>query len=121
MSQPPGLSPETSVRPRIGTIAAFGFCALLLILGKSMSQRMAADEHVFLSSASLWGQSGLMPYRDFHYNHLPTLLLIYGMMFKATDHLLLVTRCFSTLCAAAVTTIIFGLALVRFQNVGLKR
>src|SRR5439155_10478884 len=121
MSQLPGLIPETAVRPRIGIIVACGVCALLLILGKSMSQGMSADEHVFLSSASLWGHSGLMPYRDFHYNHLPTLLLIYGVMFKATDHLLLATRLFSTLCATGVVTIIFGLALVRFQKVGLKR
>src|SRR5439155_5795995 len=121
MSQLPGLIPETAVRPRIGIIVACGVCALLLILGKSMSQGMSADEHVFLSSGSLWGNSGLMPYRDFHYNHLPTLLLIYGTLFKATDHLLLTARLFSTICATAVVTILFALALARFERAGVKR
>src|SRR5205823_6594410 len=88
-------------RARMTIIGTFGVCALILVLGKSMSAAMNPDENVFLASASLWGNSGLMPYRDFHYNHLPTLLLIYGLMFKVTGHLLLAARLLSTLCATA--------------------
>src|SRR4051812_47925049 len=91
-------------------------CAFALIFAKSMSRGLNFDENVFIASAALWSRAGLMPYRDFHYNHLPTLLFIDGLLFKISDHLLLIARLFSCICAAVLVAIVFTIAYLRFTR-----
>jgi hypothetical protein len=100
-------------RLSIAFVLAF-LCAFVLIFSKSMGRGLNFDENVFVASAALWSRAGLMPYRDFHYNHLPTLLFIDGLLFKLSDHLLLIARVFSCICAAVLVAIIFTIALSRF-------
>src|SRR4051812_16426599 len=67
--------------PLLRIVAAFALASFALILAKSMATGMDPDENVFLASAALW-KKGLLPYRDFHFNHLPTLVVIYSLLFN---------------------------------------
>src|SRR5437868_2817504 len=69
----------------------------LLLLGLSMTKRLDHDEHQFIASGVLWARRGLLPYRDYPYFHMPYMVFVYGLLFKLSDHLLLVARVFTVL------------------------
>ena len=107
-------------RPMVAAILVF-VAAGVLVFAKSMAKEMNSDEHPFIATAVLWSRNGLLPYRDFHYNHLPTLLMIFGLLFKGTDHLLLAARGFNCVCAAAVVATLFYVAYQTFAPLGQRR
>lgn len=90
------------------TFSCFLLLVLALLLGLNMRRGLNHDEHQFLASGKLVAQ-GLLPYRDFPYFHAPTLSLIYGLLFRWFDPLLLTARLFSVICAW------LGLALIGWQ------
>ena len=72
---------------------------------------MDIDEHGFIASGALMARAGLLPYRDYHYNHMPTEVFVYAALFRMTDHLLLAARLFQAFCAACIATAIFATTL----------
>src|SRR5260370_5733611 len=97
-------------RPLKPTMLTFLFfiVAFLLVFGRSMMAGLEVDEHSFVTTGALLARRSLLPYRDYHYNHMPTLILVYAGLFRMTDHLLLAARAFSALCAALASVVIFS-------------
>jgi hypothetical protein len=89
---------------------AFFFVALALVFGAfSVGRKVNVDENVFIASAALFSKH-LMLYRDYHYNHMPTLVILYALLFKMTGYFLLAARSVSAICAAGIAAIVFHVA-----------
>lgn len=95
--------------PRVGWLAAIFFVALTLILSLSIRQNLNVDENPFIASGVLLLQ-GILPYRDYLYYHLPTLVIIYSALFRVSDHLLFTARAFSVVCGALTVTLLVAAA-----------
>lgn len=117
--QTPDLSSTVQQRRRPPVILATAICyviAFVLVYGSfGLNRRFNVDENVFLASGYLVGRRGLMLYRDFHYNHMPTLVLIYALIFRHTSNFLLAARTFSSLNAAGCVAAIYSVAYRRFK------
>lgn len=72
----------------VGTLALF-------TIWQALQKPLNHDEHQFVASGWLLARSGLLPYRDYPYFHLPYLSLINAAAFGFTDHLLLAARIIS--------------------------
>lgn len=100
----------------------FFVCALVLVFGAfSVGRKVNVDENVFVASAALVSCQGLTLYRDFHYNHMPTLVLIYAWLFGRTGYFLLAARSFSAFWAAGTAAIVFSFAYCVFESLGRRR
>jgi len=75
-----------------------------------MGKDVDVDENGFIASGALLARHGQLPYRDYHYNHMPTEVFVYAALFRLTDHLLLVARVFQSVCAAGAATALFATA-----------
>jgi hypothetical protein len=91
------------------TVVFFGL-ALVLVFSMSIGKDLDVDEHGFIASGVLLARHGILPYRDYHYNHLPTEVLIYAALFRVFSHLVMAARTFQAICAAGVATTIFAVA-----------
>ena len=92
--------------------------ALLLVFGRSMHADMDVDEPPFVCSGALLARRGLLPYRDYHYNHMPTEVMVYAMLFRASPYLLMTARSFQVVCAAAAAAALFYVAYVSLDTLG---
>lgn len=79
--------------------AALFFLTLVfaLLLGLNMRRGLNHDEHQFIASGKLVS-AGLLPYADFPFFHAPTLSVVYALLFRLFDPLLLSARLFSIVC-----------------------
>jgi len=73
-SQTEGAASLSAMWP---TVVFFGL-ALVLVFSMSIGKDLDVDEHGFIASGVLLARHGILPYRDYHYNHLPTEVLIYA-------------------------------------------
>lgn len=94
----------------------FFVAGLVLPLARSMRLPLAHDEHQFIASGKLLEQQLAFPYKDYPYNHMPYLVFVYGGLFAASNHLLLVARCFTVLCAWLALAAIFGYGFSILRN-----
>lgn len=89
----------------------FSALAAPFALTIGLSRGLSHDEHQHVAAGALLARQGLLPYLDYPYFHTPYLTLAYGILFCASDHLLLTARLFSVTCATAVAgllgTVIF--------------
>ena len=92
-------------------VAAFAAVALLLTFSQGVRRPINHDENPFVAGPALLLRTGALPYRDYFYYHMPTLLLIDAGLFWLTGHLLLAARAFNALCGAATATLIFWASL----------
>ena len=109
----------TSRRLAVWTLAIF-LGSLLLVFGRSMHADMDVDEPPFIASGALLARRGLLPYRDYHYNHMPTEVMVYAVLFRASPYLLMSARCFQVLCAASAAAVLFYVAFVSLDTLGLR-
>ena len=72
---------------------------LLVLCAIAMSRGLNVDEHQFVASGALFAREGFLPYRDYPFFHTPNLPLVYALLFRGTDYLLLSARLLSVLCA----------------------
>lgn len=97
------------------TACLFWFLTILFIFllnfSKAMTQGLNHDEHQFVASGKLLSEHFLLPYKDYPYFHMPNLVLVYGLLFKATDYLLLGARLFSVVCGTLTVAVVIYLAL----------
>jgi len=100
----------------------FFLISLALVFGSfTVGRKVNVDENVFVASAALLARQSALIYRDFHYNHMPTLVLIYAALFKVTDYFLLAARSVSALCAAGAAAIFFDVAYKTFAFLNARR
>jgi hypothetical protein len=100
------------VRPRLfdRAVVLFFLVSLALVFGAfSVGRKVNVDENVFITSAALVSK-GYALYRDFHYNHMPTLVLVYALLFRMTSYFLLAARSVEAVCAAGTATVVFYVA-----------
>lgn len=107
--------------PLAPSLLFFIFTFILVFGSIALGKGLNVDENVFIASAILYGRKGLTLYRDFHYNHMPTLVLIYAGLFRLSDHLILTARTFSSLCSAATAAIIVYFAHRLFSRMSDRR
>lgn len=81
-----------------GTLASL--VALPLLFAVAMTKDFSHDEHQHIAGGALFARHGLLPYRDFPYFHTPYLVFVYGWLFGGGNHLLLIARTFSAVCAS---------------------
>ena len=81
-----------------------------------MRRGLNHDEHQFVASAALIARQDMLPYRDFPYFHVPTLSIIYALIFRFTDYLLLGARWFSVVCSWLTLAVLLAAALVWLRN-----
>lgn len=97
-------------------VGAFFFLVFLLLFGLNMQRGLDHDEHMYVAAGKLLADRSLLPYRDYHYLHLPNLTFAYAFLFLFTDHLLLAGRTFSVLCALGTLGVIFAVAFGLFRG-----
>ena len=92
--------------------------ALPFILSLGMTKSLSHDEHQHIAAGALVAREGLLPYRDFPHLHTPYLPLVYSLLFRTTDYLLLAARLFSVACATAILGVIGTFAHGLFRERG---
>src|SRR5580658_6882162 len=120
MGQISGLMPAPVVSAKkncrlAGTV--FFLVALALVFGAiSVGRKVNVDENVFVASAVLLSRHFVLLYRDYHYNHMPTLVIVYALLFRTTGYILLAARSVSAVCAAGTAAAIFYFAYDAAEN-----
>jgi 4-amino-4-deoxy-L-arabinose transferase-like glycosyltransferase len=94
----------------------FWLLLLTLLLTRSLMRPLDHDEHQFVTSGVLLARVGLLPYLDYAYFHVPLLVLVYAVLFQATDYFLLTARLFSSVCAWVLLITLFGVTLRLFRQ-----
>jgi hypothetical protein len=82
-----------------------------------MSKEVEHDEHQFVAAGQLLAAQGLLPYRDYAYNHTPNLALSYALLFSFTRWLILGARSFSVACGLLTLGLIFAETRAAFGSV----
>ena len=94
-------------RIRLGVLGLFFVVLFAVLFLMSMGKRLDHDEHQFVASGALLARRGLWPYRDYAYFHMPNLIIVNAILFRISDHLLLVSRLMSTVAAFCTSGLIF--------------
>jgi hypothetical protein len=110
--------PAAFRRREIGAVCLFFVVAVVLVFAMSMHKDLDPDESPFIASGAILSRHGTLPYRDYHYNHMPAEVMVYALLFKATSHLLLAARAFQSVCGAGTATVLFAVALGAFATFG---
>lgn len=108
--------PDRPWLPFAGLALVWLAVVFVLLLGLNMRRGLNHDEHQFVASAALMAREELLPYRDFPYFHVPTLSIIYALIFRFTDYLLLGARWFSIVCSWLTLAVLLAAALVWLRN-----
>jgi hypothetical protein len=82
--------PASRITSRVITFLALAY-ALAVCTSYSLVGKFNHDEHQFFASAFLIAQTGLLPYRDFAYFHMPNLAYVYAS-FMSSDNAMLTLR-----------------------------
>jgi len=93
----------------------------LVFGGFGVGRKMNVDENVFTASAAMLSRHFILPYRDYHYNHMPTLVILYALVFKASSYLLLAARLVSAICAAGAAAIFFSVGYRSFDRLNERK
>jgi 4-amino-4-deoxy-L-arabinose transferase-like glycosyltransferase len=88
----------------------------LVLFSRIMQRQYSRDENQFVASGALLADSGLLPYQDYPYFHMPNLVFVYALVYKATDYNLLGARLVSLFSALAGLGLVFYLAYDFFQE-----
>lgn len=100
-------------------VGAFLICAAVavpFVFGLALTKGLSHDEHQHVAAGALLAREGLLPYIDYPHFHTPYLAFIYGLIFRATDHLLLGARLFSATCAAVIVGLVGMVAAHAFRS-----
>lgn len=104
------------------------FCAVIsslflcLLVPASLSKYYGYDEHQFIASGAVLAKFGLWPYLNYPYFHVPNLIFINALLFRLSDHLLLIARLFQDFCAAALCLglCLYVFAVTKKEKVGIQ-
>ena len=111
------LAIEPGGRPVPLALLAFAI-SLTLVFSISIRRKVDVDEHAFIAAGATLLRDHRLPYRDYHYNHMPTQPIVYSLLFRLSDRLVLTARLFQGICAAGLVTAITLLAYHQFTALG---
>ncbi|MCE7981001.1 MAG: hypothetical protein DYG89_07390 [Caldilinea sp. CFX5] len=94
----------------------FLLAILLLLVGVNMRRGLNHDEYQFVASGQLIATTGLLPYQDFPYFHVPGLSLIYAILFQFSSQLLLSARLFSVVCGWLLVALLWVMTVVELRR-----
>jgi 4-amino-4-deoxy-L-arabinose transferase-like glycosyltransferase len=98
-------------------VAVLFFAVLFLVLvSTNMQKELSHDEHMYIAAGSLLARDSLLPYRDYPFFQAPNLELIYAVIFRSTDRLLLAARLFNTTCSILSLGVLFYTASILFRT-----
>lgn len=98
-----------------GVFALFFAAAFPLVLTVAMTSSLSHDEDQHIAAGALVAREGLLPYRDFPCLHTPNLALLYGVIFRGTDYLMLAARLVSAVSASAIVGLVAAIAWTVFR------
>ena len=115
-----GLGEGVGSALRTRLIAFFVVCAVVfpIVLGLGMTRGVSHDEHQHVAAGALVAREGLLPYQDFPHFHTPYLAFLYALLFRLSDHLLVVGRLVSVVSATAILGILGSIAYGLFRGRG---
>lgn len=102
----------------LGLFALFFVAAMPFVITRAMTSPPSHDEDQHIAAGALVARDGLLPYRDFPCLHTPNLALLYGVIFRGTDYLMLAARLVSAISAAAVVGLVATIAWTIFRDRG---
>lgn len=102
----------------LGLFALFFAAATPFVVTRAMTSPQSHDEDQHIAAGAFVARDGLLPYRDFPCLHTPNLALLYGVIFRGTDYLMLAARLVSATSAAAVVGLVATIAWTIFRDRG---
>jgi 4-amino-4-deoxy-L-arabinose transferase-like glycosyltransferase len=99
-----------------------GVAALVLVLqfARAMNRDFDLDEHLFVAPPALLVQQGVLPYVDYPYDHMPTLVYLYAALTGWAPYKLLAARTVSALCGSATILLLFAVGWRLLEGVAQK-
>jgi 4-amino-4-deoxy-L-arabinose transferase-like glycosyltransferase len=88
-------------------IAALAMLTFVLLFARSMNRDLDPDEHQFVAPPALLVQEGLLPYVDYPYFHMPTLVYLYAALTGWASYKLLAARAVSAACGTTTVLLLF--------------
>jgi 4-amino-4-deoxy-L-arabinose transferase-like glycosyltransferase len=88
-------------------LAALAALVFALQFARSMNRELDPDEHQFVAPPALLVQEGLLPYVDYPYFHMPTLVYLYAALTGWASYKLLAARAVSAACGTATVLLLF--------------
>lgn len=113
-----GHRPRVSWPTFLSLVAIFFTAAIPFVLTLALTSPQSHDEDQHIAAGALVAREGLLPYRDFPCLHTPNLALLYGVIFRETDYLMLSARLVSAASAAAIVGLVAAIAWAAFRNRG---
>src|SRR3989337_3201680 len=98
------------------TIAILFGGSFLLIWGRAMQRGYNRDENQFVASGELLAEQTLLPYRDYPYFQMPSLIVLFALVDKVTDYSLLGARAVSVVFSMASIVLIFWISYNFFRG-----
>ena len=91
------------------SVLALFFLILMLLLSLAMQHDFtrSRDMHQYISPGKLLIDKGLLPYKDYPFNHTPNIVFVYALLFMFTSHLTLVANLFSVTCSIIMLSVLF--------------
>jgi hypothetical protein len=89
-------------------VGLFVIAVVLLLFTRAMGRFFDLDEHQFVAPAVFLSRDGRLPYHDYPYFHMPTLVYINALVTSFSSHKLLMTRLVSVLCGSATLLVLFS-------------
>src|SRR5687767_11034160 len=111
-------SAPASLRACLLVFLAVSAITLPVVLGLGMTRGLSHDEHQHVAAGTLIAREGLLPYQDFPHFHTPYLAFLYALLFRISDHLLVVGRLVSVLSATAILGTVGSIAYHLFRHRG---
>jgi hypothetical protein len=90
-----------------GKLAALALCVFTLLFARSMTRPLDLDEHQFVAPPALLVHQGVVPYSDYPYFHMPTLVYVYAGLTGWIPYKLLAARLVSVACGTATVMLLF--------------
>jgi len=87
-------------------VAALFTFILVTLFAVAMGRGLSIDEEGFVATGALLAREGSLPYRDYPWFHTPNLPLLFALVVRASDHLLLSARAVSVLCTWALLIVV---------------
>jgi hypothetical protein len=102
-------------------VAALAALIFIFLFARSMNRDLDPDEHQFVAPPALLVQEGLLPYVDYPYFHMPTLVYLYAALTGWATYKLLAARAVSAACGTGTVLLLFLAGWRLFQGAPPRR
>lgn len=98
---------RTPSRVPLRHLLAVAGAVFVFLFARAMMRFHDLDEHQFVAPPALLVQEGLLPYADYPYFHMPTLIYAQGVLLACCSWPLLAARTLSVACGTATVLLLF--------------